>query len=351
MLLSILEEYSRIVNIFIDLFWQNDFKFNDLVKEIYSIPDTWLSAAIRQDAAREALSMCKTANQFRKKSQIELEVEELLKDTTVFNERVKPAHKANRMILSSKIVSIQKGRNSFDFWVVLTSIGNKIKISIPIKKHRHFNKFFENGWKLANSIIIKRDCIQFSFEKETGPKKIEGKCIGVDVGINHLLATSEGELYGSETKILLNKIKQKKQGSRAQKRAKQTLSNHLHRVVKNCLDWRNLRLVVVEKLKGLKLGKRNRTKEFRKLLSHWNYGELLNVIQLRCEENRVSFRTVSPYKTSQRCPMCNHTEKKNRNKEEFKCLKCGYSNQADLVGSLNILQRFLTGSCSAGFQI
>lgn len=343
-----MKEYSRVVNIFIGLFWQNNFKQGDLKKEITNIPVTWLTARMRQCAAREALAMCNSNNQLRKKNKTELEVEELLGDSTVFNEKVKPIHHVKRMILSSQIVSIEKSKNSFDYWVVLSSIGDNLKISVPVKKHQHFNKF--SDWEISNSIVITDKFIQFSFEKETGPKKTEGALLGVDVGINHLLATSDDTLYGSEAKQLISKIKQKKQGSKACKRAKRTLSNYLHKVVKDCLDWANIRLVVVEKLKNLKLGKKNRSKEFRKLLGHWRYRELLDIIQMRAEENRVSFRSVSPYKTSQKCPVCSHTEKKNRNGTEFKCLKCGFSKQADLVGSFNILNRFLTGPYSAGFK-
>jgi len=35
---------------------------------------------------------------------------------------------------------------------------------------------------------------------------------------------------------------------------------------------------------------------------------------------------------------------------KFRCLKCGYSEQANFVGSLNILTRFLTGLYGAGFK-
>jgi IS605 OrfB family transposase len=112
-------------------------------------------------------------------------------------------------------------------------------------------------------------------------------------------------------------------------------------------------LVVVERLKDIKKGKQaNRRKEFRKTLGNWNYRELLDIIQMRCEENRVSFRSVDPYKTSQQCPVpaCSHTERGNRVGENFKCLRCGYSDQADLVGSLNILTRFISGRYGAAFQ-
>ena len=47
---------------------------------------------------------------------------------------------------------------------------------------------------------------------------------------------------------------------------------------------------------------------------------------------------VQPHYTSQRCPSCGHTSKDNRkNQAVFKCVSCGYSNNADAVGAMNIL--------------
>lgn len=336
-LYEVMDEYSRVVNSFIDLFWEESFERKDLTKEITNIPDSWLSARMRQCAAREALGMVDGAHNKAE------EVEE---------EPVKPTHTGKKMILSAQVVTIEKGRNSFDLWLVLHSVGNEIKIYIPLKKHYHMNLF--QDWKRSSSVVIHRNYVQFSFEKETGKKRTEGHLIGIDVGINHLLATSVGQLIGYGIKKLIAIIKRRKQGSKGYKRAKKTLSYYLHKIVKDFFrDQEDLRLVVVEKLKDLKKGKqKNRGKEFRKTLSNWNYRELLNTIQMRCEENRVSFRSVNPYKTSQQCPVltCSHTERENRSGEKFKCLRCGYSNQADLVGSLNILDRFLSGQYGAAFQ-
>jgi len=203
---------------------------------------------------------------------------------------------------------------------------------------------------MSESAVIHRKYVMFSFEKETGAKKTEGKLAGIDCGINHLLASSEGVLYGSEVKSLINVIKRKRQGSEAYKRAKKTLSYYIHKTVKE-LNFTEMRLAVCERLKGLKQGRmKNRSKNFRKTLSNWNYRELLRIIEMRCEENRVSFRSVNPFKTSQTCPACSHAERGNRVNENFKCLKCGYSEQADIVGALNILTRFITGQYGAGFK-
>ncbi len=332
---QIMGEYSRVVNIFIDDFWDHDYQIKDLLKEVTNGPLSWLSARIRQCAAREALGMVNGAAEAA---------------LSLDKEPVKPRHYGFKMTLSAQCVTIADDINSFDLWLTVHSVGNKIKLNIPLKKHRHMNLF--SNWKRSSTVVIHRDYAQFSFELETGPKLTQGHLVGLDVGINHLIATSDSELLGPDVKELINTIKRKQQGSKAYKRAKKTLSYYLHKQVKDYFKANPaLRLVVVERLKGLKQGKqKNRGKAFRKTLSNWNYRELLNIIEMRSQENRVSFRPINPYKTSQQCPNCSHTERGNRSGEKFSCLKCGYSNNADLVGALNILDRFTTGAYGPGFK-
>jgi Probable transposase. len=251
LLYTVMDEYSRLVNLFIVMFWDNHFTRKDLTKEITNLPDSWLSARMRQCAAREALGLLNSAKEQAKKRGEEPRV---------------PIHTGKKMMLSAQIAQVEKGRNSFDLWVMLSSIGNGIQIKIPIKRHRHFNGF--NGWQIATTIVIHRQYVQFAFEKETGEKKATGQLVGVDVGINHLLVTSQGLLLGSEVKALIDTIKRKQQNSKPYIRAKKTLSYYLHKVVKDFFKTQDLRLVVVEKLNGLKQGKQpHRGKAFRKTLS------------------------------------------------------------------------------------
>jgi putative transposase len=45
---------------------------------------------------------------------------------------------------------------------------------------------------------------------------------------------------------------------------------------------------------------------------------------------------ITPEYTSQRCPMCGHTERANRNKKRFKCRDCGHQDHSDRGASVNI---------------
>ena len=50
--------------------------------------------------------------------------------------------------------------------------------------------------------------------------------------------------------------------------------------------------------------------------------------------------SVPPQNTSRCCPACGHTSKENRRTQaDFKCIECGYTENADLVGAIDILKR------------
>jgi putative transposase len=47
---------------------------------------------------------------------------------------------------------------------------------------------------------------------------------------------------------------------------------------------------------------------------------------------------VNPRNTSRTCPCCGHIAKENRlTQAKFECVECGYAENADLVGAINIL--------------
>jgi len=49
---------------------------------------------------------------------------------------------------------------------------------------------------------------------------------------------------------------------------------------------------------------------------------------------------VPPHSTSRICTGCGHLSKDNRKTQaKFECVECGDENHADLVGSINILER------------
>ncbi|MCL2744567.1 MAG: zinc ribbon domain-containing protein, partial [Planctomycetaceae bacterium] len=106
-------------------------------------------------------------------------------------------------------------------------------------------------------------------------------------------------------------------------------------------------LVVVEQLKNITKNttqpKRRLGKNIRRSIGAWNVAYWLKRLEMACERNRVSFRTVTSFYTSQTCPACGHCQKENRNGLVFKCLQCGYADNADISASKSILHRHLNG--------
>jgi IS605 OrfB family transposase len=334
LLKAVLIEYGFVVNTFIKEFWLNCPKKSELLKPVVDVPSTWLSARLRKVAAREAIDMILSVKKRDEAGSM-------------------PVHHGNRMCVSSNIAGLQlaKQDGKFDFWLHLANIGNKIIFDIPIKSHKHFNRLSLKGNRLE-SYVITNNYVQFAFEIETGSKKEPDKCIGIDTGINALASLNNGQQFGLDIKNGIERIKRCKHGSKGQRKAVCALHQRMDEVAKEIVTNENVSLVVVENLKNItqktKNPKRRLGKNMRRTIGRWNVRYWFNRLQQQCESNRVSFRTVSAYKTSQRCSSCGHTDRGNRSQETFLCLNCGHTDNADVNAAKNILERFLTGPYGAG---
>jgi len=334
-------EYGRVCNIFIEHFWSKGTPSKgDLLKDIVDLPkDTWLSARLRKVAAREALDMIQAVKERWKNRPDKMSM---------------PVHKGQRMCVSSTIADLQESKDSsFDAWLHLASIGNEVLLDLPIKFHKHLNKIASLG-KRFNSYIITDSYVQLAYEIDPGEYRKGHQVIGVDTGINALASVNTGHQFGLDIKALVERIKRCTHGSNGQKTARRALKQRMDEVAKELLNhFKNVDCVVVEALKKLNYKtklKRRLSRNIRRSIGTWAYRYWLRRLQMLCEMNRVHYREVPPQYTSQRCPSCGHTDRGNRSGQMFLCLKCGHTGNADVVGSRNILERFLTGPYGAGYK-
>ncbi len=75
---------------------------------------------------------------------------------------------------------------------------------------------------------------------------------------------------------------------------------------------------------------------------------------LLSQENNVCLKKVNKAFTSLRCSECGWTCKKNRNKQQFKCVNCNFKINSDLNASINIslnLENSFKKQQSSGFYI
>lgn len=334
----ILQEYGRVVNVFIGLFWQETPTKNALLANVVNQPTTWLSSRLKKVAAREAIDLILSVKNKEEEAQ----------------RQYKPKHSGRSMHLSSTIADLQLPKNAtaFDHWLHLSSIGDKLILDLPIKLHRHFHKLAATGQRLE-SYIVREDSVQFCFQIETGQKKAMGFDVGLDTGINALATLSDGRKFGEDIKPLIESVKRKQHGSQKQQAARRALRQKIDEVAKEIFASTDLKTLVVEdlkKLNHLSKVKRRLTKNMRRSLGIWTYRYWLNKLQMLSEANRVSFRRAQPAYTSQRCRQCGHTERANRSAQMFLCRKCHHTDDADVNAAKNILERWASGPYGAAYK-
>ena len=349
----VFDEYARVVNLYVNEYAQSKIlpKFTQLKV------DTWLSARLQQCAGKQALEVVRST----RKKDFELRQKRYKKVYKYFlnknrqqkflskkmselrlNYKIKPRFDSKTINLDTRFWTLNKSENSFDFWVVLSSIGNKIKLCLPLKNHTHNKKF--NEWKRLSSCRLLRNKgkfkIELIYEKETPVVQKEKKELAIDAGINCLLSCSDGKQYGVELKNLIKELNNKEQKSHSYDKKIRQIHNYIRMCV-NKIDFSSLSDLILEKLKYIQIGTKGRVnKTTRKLLKNWNLGLLHTAIEQKCEENCVRLHYVNPKYTSRTCPMCGHIDKRNREGTVFKCVKCGFEDNADLNAARNILKRF-----------
>jgi IS605 OrfB family transposase len=242
--------------------------------------------------------------------------------------------------LSSLVCTVERFSGSFDFAVKVSGLVKGKRIVIPVKSHKRVNY-----WLNMPGATIKQGCIlgngwaAIAIEIPDAPPRTTGVELGVDVGVNKLLACSNGQMLGLDIKRICQKVRRKKPGSKAKQRACAERKDYINRTVKQ-LPWNQIKTIAIEDLKGIKTGKqKNRGKTFRKAMSSWTARQVeARVVQL-AQQSSACVVSVDPRNTSRRCPMCGSIDKANRVAEKFQCRQCNHQADADYIGSLNILAR------------
>jgi len=244
--------------------------------------------------------------------------------------------------LDAKFVTIEEGRGSFDLVIKLSTLCKYQRVILPTRKTKVLNKWLSIPLaKLIQGCSLSENSLILFVEFPDLPTKEKGRTIGIDLGINKLISTSDGNHFGREFKTIRDKIKNRKPKSKARYRSYQERTNYINRTI-NQLPWDEISVLGVENLHDMKRGKKhNRSKAFRKALAPWVYRQVINRISNKAQENRVRLVAVDPANTSRTCPICGVVSKDSRRGEDFVCISCGHKADADSVGASNVLTRTL----------
>jgi transposase len=312
-------EYRRAVSDFLDRLLAHEGLAEDFLKSYGSR----LSYRYKQCAKRQAMKLFKTW--CRKKGK-----------------KSRPRVRQASMTLDERFVEVQGSDNSFDFWIKLATLEKGNPILIPAKRYAYLNKYLTE-WELVpgGRVVQQKDqwVLMLTFEKEKPEPKV-GTVKAADLGYRKLAVTSAAEVIGEKLPELIEKADRKKPYSKGYDRAKAEIKRYVNRELKKLFND-NLAVLVTEELKRLKDGKRGKwSKAVNRKFGFWIYGHALRRVKELGEVGGVHCPQVRPAYTSQRCPLCGHQEKLNRQGEQFKCRRCGFEHDADYVGALNILSRF-----------
>jgi putative transposase len=199
-----------------------------------------------------------------------------------------------------------------------------------------------------------------------------GEAIGIDVGISHFAAVSNGKFFPNprpfkklerKLKLLQQSVSRKVKESNNCKKAQAKVSklherianvrkNHHWELAHNLCDWAGTIFVEDLNLKGLArgfLGKHCLDAGWGEAVPLTSGGNLptrhcqfFQVLEQCCRKRGVFFLKVDSKKTSQICPNClTETGKKELSERVHHCQHCGYTTDRDVAAAQVVLVRGL----------
>jgi transposase len=248
--------------------------------------------------------------------------------------------------MTARLEDLEENTEIADFWLRSSSLESRKSIWLPIVG----NSYVEKASEVSKGILARKKNGRWRFEvvekKEwvvLEPKDLpeDASKLGVDVGLNVLAACSNGDLYGKTFKPKFDNLYQKTKQIKAN-RQRQGLKENSPRM--DCLESKLSGMIKTEtgKIANL-LVKRHPDTIFVledldlkgcKGQKRFAYRALFHSL-----ETKAPIMVVNPAYTSQECPSCGYSSRKNRKGIKFVCHSCGRQAHADWVGASGILRR------------
>lgn len=271
-----------------------------------------------------------------------------LKEIILTKYFTKPDIKNLTINLTNELYDIKNGKEFDEFISIkLPFMNNKgtraLKVKIPIRHHRHYNKLRKSGFNLRNNISLKfknnKLFLNFIWGKDDVISNGVFKSIGIDMGYKKLLTTNKGDIIGQDMVKIYEKISRRVQGSKSFKKSLIERDNMINYYLNN-LDISGLSHIFIEDLKDVKKGSKNKiNKKFNNKLQRWSYVKCISKLERLSEVVNIKLVKVSPAYTSQTCSNCGSCNKNFRIKESFNCGDCLLNIDADINAAININNR------------
>lgn len=233
----------------------------------------------------------------------------------------------------------------------LPKLGN-----LEIRLHRPI----PNGFKVKQVRILKRASgyyalLSLQADIEVPTIQPHGYPMGIDVGLNTFVATSEGELFSRprffvdaqrKLKSLNRDVSRKQKGSKNQCKARQKVARFYERIASRRKDFHRKTAHHLCEQAGMIFAEELNLKALAKgmLGKHCldaGWGQFLTTLEWVAWKQGVFFFKVPAAESSQECPECATAVKKDLSIRVHHCPECGYETDRDVASGQVIRNRGL----------
>jgi IS605 OrfB family transposase len=247
--------------------------------------------------------------------------------------------------------------------LTLGCIGKRVSLILDVPEY--FKEVFE-VWDFCGATVTytkntKQFWVRLVFEA-ADPPQVTGETQGIDRGLYHQAVTSNGQFFSSskirgvQRRYLYNRRKLQEKGTRSAKRRLRAMSGREKRFIKDtnhCVSKKlanqpGLAVFVVEDLSSIRT--RRRGKKMNKWLGSWAFYQQEQFLTYKAEALGKRVVHQDPRYTSQKCNVCKHIKRTNRNKSRFCCKNCGHKTHADLNAARNVRDDYILSSTQNGTE-
>ena len=226
----------------------------------------------------------------------------------------------------------------------------------------------------VKNVTVRQSCgkwfVSIQTEREVEQSVPNGGAVGIDMGITRFATLSDGtylepvssfkkhqQRLARYQRAMSRKVKFSKNWAKAKTRV-QRIHNRIANVRKDFLHKasttisQNHAMIAIEDLQVRNMSKSARgTSEqhgskvkqksgLNRSILDQGWGEFRRQLDYKAQWRGGFVIAVPPQYTSQECPCCGNVSKDNRQTQaKFACVECGFEENADLVGAINILAR------------
>lgn len=235
---------------------------------------------------------------------------------------------------------------------------------------------YRNSWDVlgtVKNVTVNQSCgkwfVSIQTEREVEPPVPQGGAVGIDLGIARFATLSDGTVYAPlnsfkrheaalrraqqamsrKTKFSSNWRKAKARVQRIHSRIGNARRDYLHKC--STAISQNHAMVCIEDLQVRNMsksakgsaehpGKQVQAKSgLNKAILDQGWAEFRRQLDYKLAWIGGHLIAVPPRNTSRMCPACSHVSADNRQTQaRFQCVECGFEENADLVGAINVLR-------------